>query len=80
MHWILTANYTAEAIRAIGKNPSDRRAAIGRPYYPLWVLRRLIIHSNDTVGSRRCYGSLFSWGTWLRKACSKSRERVCTKK
>jgi uncharacterized protein with GYD domain len=27
MHWILTANYTAEAIRAIGKSPSDRRAA-----------------------------------------------------
>src|SRR6516162_6053244 len=27
MHWILTANYTAEAMKAIGKKPSDRRAA-----------------------------------------------------
>ena len=27
MHWILTANYTAEAMKAIGKNPSNRREA-----------------------------------------------------
>ena len=30
MHWILTANYTAAAMKAIGEKPSDRRAAANK--------------------------------------------------
>jgi uncharacterized protein with GYD domain len=30
MHWILRANYTPEAMKALGKKPSDRRAAASK--------------------------------------------------
>ena len=30
MHWILTANYTAAAIKALGEKPTDRREAASK--------------------------------------------------
>jgi uncharacterized protein with GYD domain len=30
MHWILTANYTPAAMKALGEKPSDRRAAASK--------------------------------------------------